>query len=89
MKAMFLMAAVLLVGFSAASLAGNSGQNYTPIVVAASTIDSLKAASGNKELKCTSSGQTHTCTSDYAFVCPSGWSACKLTGGAKTCCTNK
>lgn len=39
------------------------------------------------ELKCTSSGTHHTCTSAYAFVCPQGWSACRLTAGVKTCCT--
>lgn len=42
---------------------------------------------GTSELKCTSSGTHHTCTSAYAFVCPEGWSACRLSPGVKTCCT--
>ncbi|MFO0722810.1 MAG: hypothetical protein U1E65_03425 [Myxococcota bacterium] len=39
------------------------------------------------ELHCTSSGGHHTCTSAYAWVCPEGWSACRLSPGVKTCCT--
>ena len=40
------------------------------------------------ELKCTGGtgpGQTRTCTSDFVWVCPEGWSACTAEG-AKTCC---
>jgi hypothetical protein len=50
-------------------------------------MDRLKAAAGGQELKCTGSPGHATCTSDYAWVCPAGWKACRLTGGAKTCCT--
>ncbi len=37
------------------------------------------------ELKCTG-GTKKTCTSKLAFPCLSGWSACPLTDGNKTCC---
>jgi hypothetical protein len=50
-------------------------------------IDRLKASAGNTPLTCTSSGTVHTCTSEYAWVCPEGWHACPLSPGVKTCCT--
>lgn len=53
-----------------------------------SVVQDFKAKSKAKQLKCTSSGTVHTCTSKYAFVCPGGWSACSLSPGVKTCCTS-
>jgi hypothetical protein len=90
MKALVSTTLALFLGLSAtATMAGellqNSGNAMT--VVAASPVDSFKAVAGGKPLHCTSSGQHHTCTSDYAFVCPEGWSACSLSGKTKTCCT--
>ena len=90
MKTYAAIALVLLVGcFATASIAEQMPGNRGGMTVAAGPMDSLKAASGGKQLKCSSAGQKHTCTSSYAFVCPSGWRACPLTGGAKTCCTNQ
>ncbi len=50
------------------------------------TINQLKANSGRAELKCTGPAGHMTCTSDYAWVCPSGWNACPAPSGG-TCCT--
>jgi hypothetical protein len=49
--------------------------------------DLLRAAGGNTELKCTQSGAHVTCTSEFVWVCPAGWSACPSTRGVQTCCT--
>lgn len=47
----------------------------------------LRAAADGTELRCSGPVGHKTCTSNYAFVCPSGWHACTLKGEAKTCCT--
>jgi hypothetical protein len=49
--------------------------------------DVLSIIPPEEELKCTGGGGSGTvCTSDFAFVCPEGWSACPLEGDNKTCC---
>jgi len=50
------------------------------------TINDLKAKTGDQELKCTGSVGHLTCTSKVAWVCPSGWAACAAPKGG-TCCT--
>lgn len=45
----------------------------------------LKAATGDSELKCSGSPGSIKCVSDYAWVCPDGWSPCAARKGG-TCC---
>lgn len=45
----------------------------------------LTALPDSDELDCSTGNGTITCTSDYAFPCPEGWSACSARGAA-TCC---
>lgn len=57
--------------------------------ISPTAMNQIKAASGGKELKCSGAPGQKTCTSEFAWVCPSGWNACALTPGVKTCCTQK
>ncbi len=65
----------------------HAAEKAVAIATPPSVVQDLKAKSKTKQLKCTSTQTTHTCTSKYAWVCPEGWSACGLSPGVKTCCT--
>ncbi|KPA51687.1 hypothetical protein VT25_16395 [Photobacterium leiognathi subsp. mandapamensis] len=45
----------------------------------------IQASPLERELKCTG-GSIKTCTSNYVFPCPKGWTSCPLKGDNKTCC---
>jgi hypothetical protein len=60
------------------------------ISLADAAFDKLKAAAGGgQKLQCSGAPGSATCTSKYAWVCPEGWKACRLSGDNKTCCTQK
>ncbi len=83
----FLLTAVLAFSMFAGAQANAQGKSLTlKTTTPGSTIGQLKAAAGHQELKCTGRAGHATCTSKYAFVCPSGWSACSAPPGG-TCCT--
>ena len=77
---------VLPFAFACTTIAVQEAVTPPPEIIAATT--QATGAADTDGPTCTGStapGRTMTCTSDLAYVCPDGWSACTQAGAA-TCC---